>query len=1660
MSQDRLLQLARRFAELAPAQRQVFLKRLAEQNIDFSLLPIPPRADAAAVLPASYAQARLWLLWRLEPDSPAYNMAGRLKLSGALNEAALLSSLNALAARHEALRTTFTAGPEGEALQQVQPPAPLHIRRLDLSGQPDAQVHSLAEAEALRPFDLASGPLWRVVLLRRGPQEHLLLLTVHHIVSDGWSAHCMLAELAQGYAAACSGRPAALAPLPIQYPDFARWQRHWLEAGEGARQLAWWRQTLGDAHPVLALPEDRPRPATPSQAGARHRFEMPASVVAQLRAVAQAQGATLFMALLAGFKAVLHRYSGAEDLRVGVPAAGRNRAETEGLIGFFINTLVLRTRPSGGQLFAALLAEVKQAVLGAQAHQDLPFEQLVEALGGERSASHHPLFQVMANHQSYGETPQWPGLRVEEVSQGNPVAKFDLTLSTEEHADGRLDCTLVYASELFDSATVERLAGHLCELLAHAAQSPDTRLDQLRLLAPAELAQTQAWNAPALASLPAFIPLPQALSAQAQAFGSRTALIQGDTVVSWQALESRANRLAHRLIAHGVGAEVRVGVGIERSPEMVIALLAILKAGGAFVPLDPGYPADRLAYMRADAGIQHLLTQRHLAAQWAELAGQNGLQSLDILYVEDPNREWSSTAPQVAIHPAQSAYLIYTSGSTGQPKGVCVEHGPLARHCQAIGQRYRMEPQDTVLHFASINFDLAHEYWLMPLLYGARLVITDTELWSPAQACAQMARHGVTVAAFPPSYLVQLAEAALARAQNENAEAAQPALALRVLAFGGEALSREHFELVRRAFAPATLINGYGPTETVISPLLWTTTPDSDPARWQHSPYLPIGTPVGARSAWVLDAALNPLPVGVAGELYLGGPELARAYHRRPGLTAERFVPDPWNPGARLYRTGDRARWHSDGSVDYLGRLDQQVKLRGLRIELGEIEAQLLACAGVREAAVVVYGEGAQAQLLGYWVAQEGAQAPDEQALRQQLARQLPGYMVPARLMRLEALPVTANGKLDRRALPAPQQQTEEEGAGSEHEAPRTASEIALAAIWAEVLGRERVGLQAHFFALGGHSLLATQVCARIQRHMGLAVPLKILFQAPVLGDFAQRVDSKCRSAVQSPIPRRAPDASVPLSHAQQGLWFLWRSQPDDAGYNIYSALRFTGVLQQAFLSSSLDALAARHVALRSSFRADRDGRLTQTIHPPASVALAVVDLSDWPAATREPEARRLAEAESLHPFDLEHGPLLRARLLRLGTEEHVLLLTIHHIVADGWSMGLIFDELMALYRAQVQGLAATLPPLVIDHADYCAWQQQAGDHAVDLAYWRAQLDGWRSLALPAPADAPAQPSLRGKQLLFTLDTALVGQARSLAQGSGVSLSMLLQTAFHALLYRHSGQADHCIGILASNRDRVETEALVGLFLNAQPVRARIDPAQSFAALLLAVKDSLLGAQAHAGLPFTQLVQALRVARVPGRNPLFQVLYNYLRPNVESLQTLPGLAIDDFPVPRRTVVLDLELDVAEDTNGQVRGAFSYAVERVDAAFVQALWTDYPRLLAGLVEAPQQALAASLGPVDTPRAVRRQQPAAALPPHAELEAALTPIVTEILGLAHLDRQDNFFALGAGSLHCLQVQAKAHQQGVALRLADLFTYQTMAELASAVGQRSSASSLAMA
>ena len=1084
--------LIEKVGSLSPQERKALAVLLKQQGVNlFEIAPVFKRQDGEP-LRLSYAQERQWFLWQLEPESAAYHIPSVLRLRGRLDLDALQRSFDSLVARHETLRTRFRLDGD-EARQEIAASMALPLDIVALGPLEEGALARQVEKTIARPFDLERGPLLRVSLLRLAEDDHVLVLVQHHIVSDGWSMQVMVEELVQLYAGYSRGLEVALPALPIQYADYALWQRSWMEAGEKERQLAYWTGLLGGEQPVLELPFDRPRPVRQSHRGAQFILELDIDLSQALRRVAQQEGATAFALLLASFQALLYRYSGQSDIRVGVPVANRNRVETERLIGFFVNTQVLKADIDGQMGFDRLLHQVRQRSLEAQAHQDLPFEQLVEALQPERSLSHSPLFQVLFNYQAErGEhgLPEVAGLSIEEQAWESHTAQFDLVLDTCE-SESDIWAALVYATDLFDASTAERLVRHWQNLLDAILAMPDARLGELDMLDREEREVIgQLWNR-SDSGYPATPLVHQRVAERARMAPDAVAVIFDEEKLTYAELDSRANRLAHALIARGVGPEVRVAIAMQRSAEIMVAFLAVLKAGGAYVPLDIEYPRERLLYMMQDSRAHLLLTHSHLLER---LPIPEGLSCLSV----DREEEWAGFPahdPEVALHGDNLAYVIYTSGSTGMPKGVAVSHGPLIAHIVATGERYEMTPEDCELHFMSFAFDGSHEGWMHPLINGARVLIRDDSLWLPERTYAEMHRHGVTVGVFPPVYLQQLAEHA---ARDGNPPP------VRVYCFGGDAVAQASYDLAWRALKPKYLFNGYGPTETVVTPLLW----KARAGDACGAAYMPIGTLLGNRSGYILDGQLNLLPVGVAGELYLGGEGVARGYLERPALTAERFVPDPFGaPGSRLYRSGDLTRGRADGVVDYLGRVDHQVKIRGFRIELGEIEARLREHPAVREAVVVAQPGAVGQQLVGYVVAQAPAVAdsPEAQAecraqLKTALRERLPEYMVPSHLLFLARMPLTPNGKLDRKGLPQPDASLLQQV----YVAPRSDLEQQVAGIWAEVLQLQQVGLDDNFFELGGHSLLAIQVTARMQSEVGVELPLAALFQTESLQAYAE----------------------------------------------------------------------------------------------------------------------------------------------------------------------------------------------------------------------------------------------------------------------------------------------------------------------------------------------------------------------------------------------------------------------------------------------------------------------------------------------------------------------------------------------------------------------------
>ena len=1079
-----------------------------------AIVPVPRDGE----LPLSFAQQRLWFIDQLDPGNSVYNFPAAVRLKGPLNLVALKQSLNEIVRRHETLRTTF-AIVDGRPVQIIAPALTLTLQIMDLRELPEtereAEAQRLATNEAQRTFDLAHGPLVRATVLRLGENEHIGLLTMHHIVSDGWSTGIVIREMATLYEGICSGSPTSLPELPIQYADFAHWQRQWLDRGALESQLTYWKRQLTGAPPFLDLPTDHIRPIVQRFRGAHQSLRLPKNISAGLKALSRQEGVTLFMTLLAAFKILLHCYTSQDDIVIGTPIANRNRLETEGLIGFFVNTVVLRTDFSGDPDFRELLGRVREVCLGAYAHQDLPFERLVEELHPTRDLSRNPLFQVMFVLQNGRQvTLELPGLTLIPVEVDSGTTHFDLTLHIADTSD-ELVASLAYNTDLFETETIDRMLRHFRMVLETVCASPGRCLSELSLLTEAERQQVLVeWNDTGTDQHDDLC-IHQLFEMQVERTPDAIAVVFQDEQLTYEQLNHRANQLAHHLRALGAGPEVPVGICLKDPLEIVVGLLGTLKAGGVYVPLDPAYPKERIAFMLEDAKVPVILTEERLLTQLPEHSAK--------VVCLDSDRE--AIAQESTVNPvcsailANLAYVIYTSGSTGQPKGVLISHASIADHCRAVQRYYELDPSDGVLQFASLSFDLSLEQILPTLIVGARLVMMGTDAWHTTDFHRNVSAFRLTVLNLPTGYWHELTR------EWANLAELVPNIQPKVFIVGGEAMLPEFLELWRRTPASSVrLINAYGPTETTITATAFDVTSRLHEGRTLQK--IPIGRPLPNRESYILNKYRNPVPVGIPGELYFGGTCLARGYLNRADLTAEKFVPNPFNAGAgaRLYKTGDLACYLADGNIEFLGRVDRQVKIRGFRIEPDEIEAVLRQHPAVRETVVIALEDAAgEKQLVAYVVAPREAR-PTSGELRGFLKKKLPDYMVPAVYVTLDALPLMPNGKVDRGALPEPERTQSESGKG--FVAPRNALEIQLTNLWEEVLGVRPVGVTDNFFELGGHSLAAVRLFALIEKRLGKKVPLASVFQGATVEHLADILQQRTEPAPHSSLVAIQPSGS------------------------------------------------------------------------------------------------------------------------------------------------------------------------------------------------------------------------------------------------------------------------------------------------------------------------------------------------------------------------------------------------------------------------------------------------------------------------------------------------------------------------------------------------------
>ncbi|TCP58032.1 non-ribosomal peptide synthase protein (TIGR01720 family)/amino acid adenylation domain-containing protein [Tumebacillus sp. BK434] len=1521
---------SRRRSELSDAKQALLDKMMRAKKPAETKQGIPKRPDSGPA-PLSFAQQRLWFLDQLDPGNTLYNIPYALRLRGVLHTEALQLAVQEIALRHEALRTVF-ALQDGQPVQVITNGAHVPIHVHDLTRLPaeerETERERLVQAEASHPFDLQNGPLLRVALLKLAEQEHVLVITLHHIVSDGWSTGVFTREFAALYEAFSQGKPTPLSPLPIQYADYAHWQKDTLGGDALAKQLGYWKRQLGTAPAVLQLPTDFPRPAVMTHRGAKISFTLPHALTEQLKALGAQEGVTLYMTLLAAYKTLLHRYSGQDDIAVGSPNAGRSRSEIEGLIGFFINTLVLRTELDGSLSFRELLRRVAQTSIDALAHADVPFEKLVEELQPERSLSVPPLFQVLFTLQNAPlQQLELAGLSLVLLDIAGDTAKYDLNLSMVEYEDD-LQGYLEYNTDLFRPDSAARLLQHFEALLQGLVNQPDLPIGQVPLVTelPSDWHGTRReYAAQGL--------LQERFAKQAAETPERTALVFEDETLTYAELNGRANRLARFLQAQGVGPDVRVGLFLERSPEMIIALLGVLKAGGAYVPLDTGLPPERIGFLLEDAGLQLLLTEELLLERLPATAAAVCLEQ---------------AAAEIALHSAEDlptlaaerslAYVIYTSGSTGTPKGVAIEHGNLLNYLDAITGALELEPGMSYATVSTLAADLGNTMVFPALGFGGTLhVIGSERIADPQLLAAYLERHPLDCLKIVPAHLSALLTAGL------------PILPQRRLVFGGEALRAELVEKVCQAAPALQLYNHYGPTETTVGVL----TNKIEPG--QRGATVPLGRPLPNVEVHLLDPNGQPVPIGVPGELYIGGAQVAREYLHRAELTSERFLANPFGAG-RLYRSGDLARWLPDGKIEFLGRADDQVKVRGFRVEPGEIEALLAAHPAVQAAVVLAVTDAAgEARLAAYVAAAEQA-LPDAGVLLRDLQSKLPAYMLPSSLLRLDRLPLTANGKVDRRALPKPDFSR---ASGGVSVAPRSEAEGVIAGIWAGILQRDRVGVHDNFFASGGHSLLATQVITRMREVFGLDLPLRLLFERPTVAELARVVEDGLKSdavLMHTPIPQVPRDRPLPLSFAQQRLWYLQQLEPMSTIYNMIYPARMQGQLDTAALQLAVDALVARHEAFRTVF-AEVEGIGVQIIRPELDVKIDLTDLTHLPQAEREAEAQRLIAVETATPFDLAQGPLLRTRLLKLAEDEHIFVFGTHHTVNDGWSRAVFTNELLTLYRAFVQGERSPLPPLSIGYADFAVWQRgwmQGEVLDAQLAYWRDKLGGdVPVLNLPTDRPRAAVPKYRGSHYAFRLSKELSASIQRLSRREGATDFMTLLAAFQTVLYRYTGQDDLLIGSGVANRNRPDIEGLVGFFVNSLGLRTDLSGNPAFRDLLGRVREVALGAFAHQDLPFEKLVEELQPDRDLTQSPLFRVVFVYQNTPQATFE-LPGLTLTQLETEAGTSKFDLTLFMAEQ-DGVFDAVLEYDADLYERETIERLAGHLQRVLAAVTRDPELKL---------------------------------------------------------------------------------------------------------
>jgi amino acid adenylation domain-containing protein len=1686
-----------------------FLKT-AEQSSS-SLPPVTPRqTDGPA--PLSYSQQRLWMLDQLLEGTVSYNLPTALRLTGPLDVNAIRQAVQHVVQRHDVLRIQVVSS-NGTPYQQVTPGGPSTLRLIDLSrlseSEAGAQARASAQAEANRPFDLSTGPVWRGHLVRCAPDEHLVVFTIHHIATDGWSQERLVDELETAYRAFRRGEVPDLPDLPVQYTDYAAWQRTTLEEGEIDRQLTYWTEHLEGLSP-LELPTDYTRPPTSHHEGASCPIHIPGDLADQLRQLAREANASLFMVVAAAFSVLLHRLSGQDDVGIGFDVAGRQRPEVDPLIGFFANLLVLRTNLSAADTFRELLDQVRSRILRAQDHQDVPFEWVVNAIDPDRDLARLPLVQVQItfNSSTSQRDVDFPGLEVSPVPAQTQSVRFDLDLQLTDTGAGALQGRLEYSAEMFEADTAQSISEAFQTVLHEIASHPDRRPTDIPLMPESD---REAWTETHAAPAP-----PESganrldgtdlrdasfavdrIEKQAQFVPDAVAVTERGKHLTYRALNRQANRVAHALRADGATAESVVALLDERSIRFLVTMLGIFKAGAAYLPLNPNHPPARLGQVLEEAQPEIILTAAsrrddvQTALNTCTHSDEPHVRTLDASY----GAEASPRNPDRSLHERSLAYVIYTSGSTGKPKGAMVEQRAMFNHLCAKIEDLSLTSRDVVAQSASQCFDISVWQFIAPLLVGGRVEIYDDRFVQDPRLFLRAATNdAVTIVETVPSLLRMLLDAM-------DADAHLPAL--RWMMPTGEALPPALCERWFSHKPSVPLINAYGPTECgddcthhVISQ-----TPEESQVR------VPIGTAIPGAALYVVDEALHPLPPRVPGELFAGDVCVGRGYLHNPRQTAQRFLPDPFSdePGARMYRTGDRARELDDRVLEFWGRVDFQVKVRGYRIELEEIEHALTQHPDVEQAVALAHGDDAgKTELVAYVVAElqsdevDANSAPAENDsidVESFLLERLPGYMVPAKIVRLDTFPLNDSGKVDRDVLPEPDRTS---SADREDVPPSGPIERRIADIFGRVLDVEAISMTDDFFDLGGHSLLAMQAIARMREEMGVDLPVRAVFEAPVIGDLANRVsdvlrasdeysqwegvsDGSAASLPAPPLPDIEPiertGEPLPVSFSQRRMWFLQQMNPESGAYNIPTTLHLSGTIDVSALRRSLQATVERHEPLRTYFEQDADGEPVQRIREGVGeVLLPVLDLSRLKPEDREERVRQLVRRDSLQPFDLTESSL-RTRLYRLGSSEYVLSLVMHHIASDGWSMDVLTNDVMAFYNAFAQGGSrsdADVADLPVQYADYAVWQREnydAGRFESDLAYWTDTLASVEPLNLPTNRPRAAIASPEADTVTARVPADLVAALREVTRSENASLFMGLVAVFQILLARYGQQDDFAVGTPIAGRDRAVLEPLVGCFINTLALRANLSGTPDFRTVLDRVRTSVLSGHDHSALPFERVVNALDVDRDLTHHPVFQVLFTAdeqqgptWRKQEASAGTedmaspsAPGGEVRPFAGNDREAKFDLSLNVQEQNDGALQATWSYRSSLFDRQRIEEMARRFTEWIAEVVDQPDRPIAEVIGQrevdmvSDLSRGPDPASSPALLPEQMREQTQATPDRVAVASVASARRSDDGVGGPRAAQHATEKMGRPPNTDADATRPHFVTYDALHRLATSIADQ---------